>query len=172
MARKRSAPVAAVVAAAALAGSTSVYAGHPVFTSAAVMPITDPTGTWHFRLGEVKRTGVAFAAGAEGAPRVGSHFAITLSLFNQGRQYGKPTGARVGRMLIDCTVLAEKPDGLCNGIAHVPDGFFTFSGSGPFTRAKVKHWAITGGIGPYAVDGQMIVRSSASGSSAVVRRGG
>jgi hypothetical protein len=149
-----------------------VRAGHPVFTSAAVMPVRDPTGTWHFRLGEVKRTGVAVAAGAEASPPVGSHFAITLSLFNQGRQYGKPSGARVGRMLIDCTVLAASPDGLCSGIAHVPDGFFTFSGSGPFNRAKVKRWAITGGIGPYSVDGQMIVRNTPSGSSATVRRGG
>jgi hypothetical protein len=43
-----------------------------------------------------------------------------------------------------CTVLAQPThqsiDGNCVGIAHVPDGFFTFEGNGPLSNAKVSYW--------------------------------
>ena len=106
-------------------------------------------------------------------PPVGSRYVITVRLKNDGVQFGKPSGATVGRVLVECTVLAivtaETADGNCFGIAHVPDGFFTFQGNGPLTNAKVNYWAITGGIGPYAnARGQIKVTNHADGTSAAV----
>lgn len=106
-------------------------------------------------------------------PPVGSHYVITLRLKNDGAQFGKPSGTTVGRVLIECTVLAlvtaDTADGNCFGIAHVPDGFFTFQGNGPLTNARVNHWAITGGVGPYAkTRGQIKVTNHTDGTSAAV----
>jgi hypothetical protein len=36
------------------------------------------------------------------------------------------------------------------GVVHVPNGYFTFGGSGGFSSSKYGYWAITGGVGPYA----------------------
>jgi hypothetical protein len=120
-------------------------------------------------------TGVGFDASDPNAvPPIGAHFIITIHLKNIGSQFGKPSGTIVGRVLLDCTVLVSDPpqtlDGICDGIAHVPDGFFTFVGNGGFSNAKVNHYAITGGVGPYANDrGQIkVVNSANGGSSATV----
>ena len=83
---------------------------------------------------------------------VGSTFVITGRINNAGTaQFGKPSGALIGRILVDCTVLAQN-DGICTGIVHLPDGFFTFAGNGPFTTSNLRYYAITGGVGPYAND--------------------
>lgn len=85
--------------------------------------------------------------------QIGSTFVITGRINNAGSaQFGKPAGALVGRILVDCTVLSQSPDGICNGIAHLPDGFFTFVGNGPFSTSTHRYYAITGGVGPYAND--------------------
>jgi hypothetical protein len=97
--------------------------------------------------------GIGFDANSNAIPPVGTRFAITLRIKNERSQFGKPSGTIVGRVLIECTVLAEPTpqsiDGNCFGIAHVPDGFFTFEGNGPLSNAKLNYWAITGGVGPY-----------------------
>jgi hypothetical protein len=98
----------------------------------------------------VEVTGVGFNVNSNAIPPVGSTEVFTGILFNNASQFGKPDGRRVGRVLLDCVVLTETPDGVCTGIAHVPDGFFTLVGNGPFTKYWVRHYAITGGIGPYA----------------------
>jgi len=104
-------------------------------------------------------------------PPVGSSIAIRARLENIGSQFGKPNGATVGRVLLQCTVLTDYAvtgtvDGLCNGIAHVPNGFITFVGNGGFSNAKVNYYAVTGGVGPYANDrGQIIVVNNKDGSS-------
>ena len=95
---------------------------------------------------------------------------IVLRLRNMGSQFGKPSGAIVGRVLLDCTVLVENLpqgiDSICTGIAHVPNGFFTFGGNGGFSNARVAYYDITGGVGPYANDrGQIKVVSNTNGSS-------
>jgi hypothetical protein len=84
------------------------------------------------------------------APPVGEQAHIAGIVVNNVAQFGHSTNARVGRLGLDCTVLTKAGDGLCVGIVHVPDGFFTISGNGPFVDASVRHYAITGGIGPYA----------------------
>ncbi len=119
-------------------------------------------------------TGVGFdASNPNAVPPVGASFVITIHLKNAVAQFGKPAGAVVGRVLLDCEVLSlNSPtgDGICSGIAHVPDGFFTFGGNGGFTNARVNYYAITGGVGPYANDrGQIrVVNSQNGGSSATV----
>jgi hypothetical protein len=85
----------------------------------------------------------------ETPPPVGEQVNVTGLVVNDAVLFGKATGARVGRILLECTVLAES-DGLCTGIVHVPDGFFTIAGNGPFSKATLRHYAITGGSGAYA----------------------
>ena len=109
-----------------------------------------------FANGSTSFVGIGFNANSNAIPPLGSRFAITLRIKNDGAQFGKSSGVIIGRVLIECTVLAEPTprsiDGNCAGIAHVPDGFFTFQGNGPLVNAKVSYWAITGGVGPYAND--------------------
>ena len=157
--------VFAVGAVAALGAAPLAWAPHPVTG----VPLTGP-GEFvrHFQLVDVRTTGIGYDASAVSAPTVGSRFVITASLSNRRRLYGRPFGATVGRLLIECTVLTDAPDGLCDGIAHLPDGYFTISGSGPFGTAKVKRWAITGGVGPYNGWGQMFVTTTSAGSFAAV----
>ncbi len=87
---------------------------------------------------------------ADADQAVGSREAFTGVLYNDAVQFGAPDGHRIGRVLVDCAVLSPTPDGICTGIAHVPDGYFVFAGNGPFTQSRVRHYAITGGVGPYA----------------------
>jgi hypothetical protein len=104
------------------------------------------------------------------APPVGARLEIRVLLENVGSQYGKPSGAKVGRALLDCTVVTSfaetgTVDGLCQGIAHVPDGFLTFEGNG-LGNAKVTFYAVTGGVGPYADErGSIRVVNHNDGSS-------
>ncbi len=104
------------------------------------------------------------------APPIGASEVIALVLRNSGAQFGKPSGTAVGHVLIQCTVLSVNPpngDGVCSGIAHVPNGYFTFGGDGIFqNNAKPNHWAITGGVGPYSNDrGQIKVVNHSNGTS-------
>ena len=114
-----------------------------------------PTRVLKFVNGSTNFVGLGFNANSNATPPLGSRFAITLRIKNDGPQFGMPSGATVGRVLIECTILAEpttqSADGNCFGIAHVPDGFFTFEGNGPLTNAKVE---LLGDhrrcVGPYA----------------------
>jgi len=109
-----------------------------------------------FHTGHRTQAGVGFNINSNATPPVGSQYVITLALYNAAPQFGKPAGARIGRALLDCTILSVNTangDGNCTGIIHVPDGYFLFAGSGSaFDNAKYGHWAITGGVGPYAND--------------------
>jgi len=104
-------------------------------------------------------------------PPLGSSIVIRVRLENVGPQFGKPSGATVGRALLQCTVLTNYAetgtvDSLCNGIAHVPDGYVTFSGNGSFSNGPVNFYAVTGGVGPYANDrGEIKVVNHKDGSS-------
>jgi hypothetical protein len=116
-------------------------------------------------------TGVGFNANNPNAvPPVGSSIVTTLRLQNIGSQFGKPSGTTVGRVALQCTVLVvnspEDVDGVCSGIAHVPNGYFTFGGNGSFVNAHTIYFDVTGGVGAYANDrGEIKVVNSASGSS-------
>ena len=123
------------------------------------LKFSNPPGTF---------TGVGFPTTGNAVPPVGSRAIISVRLRNVGSQFGKPSGAIVGRALLDCTVLAVNPpniDALCSGVAHVPDGFITFSGNG-LGNTKVTYYDVTGGVGAYANDrGQIKVVSLANGGS-------
>jgi len=117
-------------------------------------------------------TGVGFDANDPNAiPPIGGSVVTTITLHNIGAQFGKRSGAAVGHVLLDCTVLAvnistESVGGICSGIAHVPNGYFTFGGNGGFVDARVAYFDITGGVGPYANDrGQIEVVNNKNGSS-------
>ena len=109
-----------------------------------VLKFNDPAGT---------ATGFGFDINSNTLPPVGARFAITVHLQNGVTQFGKPSGATVGRAVLDCSILAEPTseelDGTCYGIAHVPNGFITFVGW-PYAGNGTQHYAITGGVGPYA----------------------
>jgi hypothetical protein len=115
--------------------------------------------------------GIGFNANDPNAiPPIGSSIDIQLRLRNATAQFGKAAGAIVGRVLLQCTVLAENSpndiDGICSGIAHVPNGFFTFGGNGGFSNARINYFDITGGVGPYADErGQITVVNHANGGS-------
>ena len=122
-----------------------------------------------FHSGNQTQTAVGFNINSNAIPPVGSQYIITLALYNAAPQFGKPTGARIGRGLLDCTILSVSTangDGDCAGIAHVPNGYFLFGGSGSaFNNSKHGYWAITGGVGPYANDrGQLKTGGGTAGS--------
>ena len=123
--------------------------------------------------GSATVTALGFNESSNTPPPVGAQEVLALVIKNHGDQFGKPSGAAVGHVLIDCTVLNVTPqnaDGVCSGIAHVPDGYFTFGGDGIFqNNAKPNHWAITGPVGPYANDrGQIVVTNYKNGRSLAV----
>jgi hypothetical protein len=114
-----------------------------------------PTQVLMFHSGKQTQTAVGFNINSNTAPPVGSQYIITVVLHNAAPQFGKPTGAQIGRALIDCTFLsvsAPNGDGICSGIAHLPDGYVTFGGNGGFSNSKHGYWAVTGGVGHYAHD--------------------
>jgi len=138
---------------------------------ASALGATDATTVLKFHDASSTFTGIGFNANDPNAvPPIGGSFVITIKLENVGTQFGKPSGTTVGRVLLDCTVMAESSpeslDGICNGIAHVPNGFFTFEGNGGLSNQKITHFAITGGVGPYASSrGQIRVVNNTDGSS-------
>jgi len=83
------------------------------------------------------------------AEEIGSTAVLSVRLYNRTTQFGKTTGTAVGRMLLQCTVLNNPPDGNCTGIVHLPNGYFLIGGNGPFVPSP-RFYAITGGVGPYA----------------------
>ena len=122
-----------------------------------------------FRSANQTYAGVGFNINDPNAvPPVGSQFIIHLILKNGAPQFGMPTGAPVGRVLLDCTFLTSGgfngADGICSGIAHVPDGYITFDGNGGFSNANVNYYAITGGVGHYANDRGQIRTSKGGGA--------
>jgi hypothetical protein len=108
-----------------------------------------PTRIEKLHVNHVRLVHTGEVGGSE-STTVGSREAFTGVLYNDAAQFGSPVGRRIGRVLVDCAVLSPTPDGLCTGIAHVPDGFFVFAGNSPFTTSRVRHYAIIGGAGPYA----------------------
>jgi len=101
------------------------------------------------------------------AAEVGSTAAFSARLYNRTSQFGKSTGTAVGRILLECTVLASPSDGNCTGIVHLPNGFFLLGGNGPFVPSP-RVYAIAGGIGPYAAArGQVTITTTANRSSIV-----
>ena len=109
--------------------------------------------------------------GSKALPPIGGEDILTLRLQNVGTQFGKPTGTTIGRALLTCTVMLvdrtrRTYDGNCFGIAHVPDGFFTFEGNGALGKHPIAYYAITGGVGAYAdARGQIKVVGHVDGSS-------
>ena len=131
---------------------TTCALGLTLIAATAPAGAAGPTQVLKLFVNHSKFTAVGFDPRSTSVPPIGSKEIITGALFNSAPQFGKPKGRRVGRFLVDCTVLSEAPDGVCTGIAHVPNGFFTFVGNGPFTKGFVRFYAVTGGIGPYAHD--------------------
>lgn len=156
MSLARMGSLAAVLTTAALAAGVA-QAGAQGPTR--VLKFSNPPGTF---------TGIGFPTSGNAVPPVGSRAIISVRLRNVGSQFGKPSGTIVGRALLDCTVLAVSPpniDALCNGVAHVPDGFLTFSGNG-LGNSRVTYYDVTGGVGAYANDrGQIKVVNLANGGS-------
>jgi hypothetical protein len=121
-----------------------------------------------FMNGHQTQTGIGFNTNSNAAPPLGSQFVVTLVLLNAAPQLGKPTGARVGRVLLDCTFLSVAPpngDGICSGIAHLPGGYITFGGSGGFGNG---YFDITGGVGDYATARGEIKTSQHHGATVTI----
>ena len=101
------------------------------------------------------------------ASTIGSRAILSAHLYNRTARFGKPTGTAVGRLLLDCTVLAVPTDGNYTGLVHLPNGFFLIGGNGPFVVSP-RHYAITGGVGPYATArGQVTITTTSGGVSVI-----
>jgi hypothetical protein len=101
-------------------------------------------------------------------PSIGARYIFIDALYNRAPQFGKPTGARVGRVEGVCTVVSEQAT-MCNIVGHVPDGFVTVAGSN--VGNKVQWFAVTGGVGAYAnARGTVKVTSVSDNKSIVVVR--
>jgi hypothetical protein len=151
---------------------TSIGVGLLLALGAATAGARSTATVLRFHDGNSSFTGVGFDANDPNAvPTLGDSYVIRIRLENIGQQFGKPTGTIVGRVLINCSVLYSDPssqtlDGICNGIAHIPNGFLTFEGNAVFNNTQVDHWAITGGIGPYQnARGQINVVNHKNGTS-------
>jgi hypothetical protein len=96
------------------------------------------------------------AADMKTGPKVGDRMIFTNALFNRGRQFGKPSGARVGTAEILCTILTRAAL-TCTVTAHLPGGELVLTGTNP-TGSKRMNLAVIGGDGIYSD-----VRGSATG---------
>jgi len=113
-------------------------------------------------------TPIGFPANQNTPPPVGSRYIVQIALFNQAAQFGRPAGARIGSVEIDCTFTTGQRN-LCTGVAHVPDGFITFTGANPSSGAPVEWYAVTGGVSAYAnLHGQIKATNSQNGNRANV----
>ena len=95
-------------------------------------------------------------------------YIVQIALFNQAAQFGKAAGAQVGSGELDCTFTTSTRS-LCNGVAHLPDGYLTFTGANPSNGATIERYAVTGGISAYAnLRGQIKATNSQNGNRANV----
>src|SRR5207302_3819620 len=83
-------------------------------------------------------------------PQIGGRLIFQDVAYNRAPQFGKPSGALVGRTEGVCTLISpSRPEAQCVITAHVPDGQVIAIAEGD-PGAKVSRYAVTGGIGAYA----------------------
>jgi hypothetical protein len=97
-------------------------------------------------------------------PPIGASYILHAALFNQVTQFGKPAGAQVGTVEIQC-VFASNLRNLCNGVAHVPNGFLTFAGANLINGGPTEWYAVTGGVSGYATSRGQIKATDVGGSN-------
>lgn len=108
-----------------------------------------PAGTTPLSLESVQTSFVMVpAADMKTGPKVGDRMIFTNVLYNHGRQFGKPSGARVGTAEIVCTLVSSSHLE-CIVTAHLPGGELVLTGSNPI-RSHHSAFAVTGGSGTYA----------------------
>ena len=93
-------------------------------------------------------TPIWFSPNSNTPPPVRASYIIGFTLFNPAPQFGKPAGASVGGIELQCVVASSLRD-MCNGVAHLPNGFLTFSNPQPQNGGAVSWYAITGGVAGY-----------------------
>jgi hypothetical protein len=104
-------------------------------------------------------------------PQVGERLIFGQTLYNGAAQFGKPTGARVGRTVLVCTIVSPG-ESQCAGTAHVPDGQVEVMGALMLRRGTTtERFAVVGGVGAYGnARGTVTSRDiSESKSVAVIR---
>ncbi|MEP7224520.1 MAG: hypothetical protein ABI783_06155 [Actinomycetota bacterium] len=110
-------------------------------------------------------TPLGFNANENAPAPIGSGYIADIALFNQRSQFGKPSGARIGSAELQCAVASRLRD-LCTGVAHLPNGFSTFSNAPRHNANPVTWYAVTGGVAGYATArGQIKVTSVADSSN-------
>jgi hypothetical protein len=83
-------------------------------------------------------------------PQIGGRLVFQDVLYNHAPQFGKRTGALVGRAEGVCTLIVpSKPEAQCVITVHVPDGQIVAIADGD-PGAKISRYAVTGGVGAYA----------------------
>ncbi len=108
-----------------------------------------PAGTTPLSLESVQTSFVMVpAADMKTGPKVGDRMIFTNVLYNHGRQFGKPSGARVGTAETLCTILTRASFN-CTVTAHLPGGELILTGTNP-TGSKHMNLAVIGGDGIYS----------------------
>jgi len=139
-----------------------------VAASAAATNAPAPTRALRFVSKTTRFTPIGFPADQKTPPPIGSRYIVQIALFNQAAQFGKAAGAQVGSGELDCTFTTSTRS-LCNGVAHLPDGYLTFTGANPSNGATIERYAVTGGISAYAnLRGQIKATNSQNGNRANV----
>ena len=145
--------LAVVLGSSALAGSTSAGTAAPKrvlkFTSTTIYYTPTPLG---------------YNANSNTPPPIGSGYIANIALANHGSQFGKPSGARVGTAELQCTVASSLRQ-ICTGVAHLQNGFFTFSNAQRLAGGAVSWYAVTGGVAGYAAARGQIKVTSVGGSN-------
>jgi hypothetical protein len=102
-------------------------------------------------------------------PKIGDRIVFKDVMYNRAVQFGKPSGALVGRAEGVCTLMSStKPEAQCLITAHVPNGEIVVVGEGD-PGAKLVHYAITGGIGAYANARGMVVARTISDTKTLIQ---
>jgi hypothetical protein len=158
-ARKKLTAIAITIMACAIA----IPAGAGAATSTA-----NPVRVLKFVSRTTRFTPIGFPASQNTPPPIGARYIIQLALFNQTAQFGRPAGARVGSVELDCTIATSRRS-LCGGAAHLPDGYLSITGANPSNSAPTEMYAITGGVAAYADQhGQIKALNSRNGNRSSV----
>ena len=152
---------AAGAAAAALALTASGGASGPVTPSG--------TRTLQFVSVSVAQRFVPATQLSENGPsQIGGRLIFNNVDYNRAAQFGKPSGARIGRAEGVCTIVsASEPAAQCVITAHVPNGQIVVVGEGN-PGAKVTRYAVVGGIGAYGNARGTVTATSISKDKTIV----
>ena len=109
-----------------------------------------------------------FTVTPQGDPTVGSRLIFADAIYNRVPQFGKPAGARVGRVEVVCTIVTMG-SAQCMVTAHLPSGQIVAAGGMVLKEGRATNrFAITGGAGAYATARGTVLSRDVSPTKSIV----